>query len=45
MLAKWRAAQALCSMMDRSDEQAALNDRDSWDIVVIGADQAGLAVS
>jgi len=32
-------------MMDRSDEQAALNDRDSWDIVVIGAGQAGLAVS
>jgi putative flavoprotein involved in K+ transport len=32
-------------MMDRSDEHAALNDRDSWDIVVIGAGQAGLAVS
>jgi putative flavoprotein involved in K+ transport len=31
--------------MDRSDEQAALNDRDSWNIVVIGAGQAGLAVS
>ena len=31
--------------MDRSDEQAALNDRTSWDIVIIGAGQAGLAVS
>jgi cation diffusion facilitator CzcD-associated flavoprotein CzcO len=32
-------------MMDSSDEQAAPKERDSWDIVVIGAGQAGLAAS
>jgi glycine/D-amino acid oxidase-like deaminating enzyme len=32
-------------MMNRSDKQAALNDRERWDIVVIGAGQAGLALS